>query len=162
MSVRNMGQTAPAFALSGVHGKNYELGKDGARLTLAVFFKTTCPTCMMAWRYIERIYAQYGGEGLVVWGISPDAREASAEFASKYGSTFPILIDSDWRVSRAYDPAFVPTLFLIDQDRQIVDTLVAFDKAGLNRLAQTIAARLNAPAVQIAPPDDGDPPFKPG
>jgi len=162
MSLRTIGQTAPAFTLGGTHGDTYELGKDGARLTLAVFFKTTCPTCMMAWPYVERIYQRYRDEGLVVWGISPDARDASAEFESRHGSTFPILLDSDWRVSREYDPEFVPTLFLINQDRRIVDAVVGFDKAGLNRLARMMAAQLNAPAAEIAPPNDGNPPFKPG
>ncbi len=116
----------------------------------------------MTWRYVKRIYQQYRAAGLAVWGISPDARDDTTEFASKYGSTFPMLLDSDWRVSRAYDPEFVPTLFLIDQNKKIVDTVVAFDKAGLNRLAQTIAARLGAPAAVVAPPDDGNPAFKPG
>lgn len=162
MSILNIGQTAPAFSLSGIDGKSYKLGKDGARLTLAVFFKTTCPTCMMTWPYIEKLYQQYRGAGLAVWGISQDARDASAEFASKYGGTFPILIDRDWRVSREYDPQFVPTVLLIDCESKILDTVVAFDKAGLNRLGQTTAARLNASAAVIAPADDGNPAFKPG
>jgi peroxiredoxin len=162
MSIRKIGETAPAFTLSGIDDKLYGLEKDGARLTLAVFFKTTCPTCMMAWPYVERLYQQFRGTGLAVWGISQDARDVSTEFASRHGSTFPILIDRDWRVSREYDPEFVPTLFLIDPNGQIIDTVVAFDKAGLNRLAQTVAARLDVSAVEIAPPDDGTPAFKPG
>ncbi|MDE3088853.1 MAG: TlpA family protein disulfide reductase [Chloroflexota bacterium] len=162
MSTLTVGQTAPKFSLSGIDERSYELGKDGARLTLAVFFKTTCPTCILTWRYIEKIHQQFRDAGLAVWGISQDARDVSAEFASKYGNTFPILIDTDWRVSRAYDPEFVPMLLLIDSDNRIIDRVVAFDKAGLNRLAQVIAARLEAPAAVIAPPDDGNPPFKPG
>ncbi len=162
MSVLSIGQTAPAFALSGIDDQSYALNKDGARLTLAVFFKTTCPTCMLAWRYIEKIHQQFRDAGLAVWGVSPDARDVSIEFASKYGSTFPILLDADWRVSRAYDPEFVPTLLLIDRDSKIIESVVAFDKAGLNRLAEQIAARLGVPAAPVAPPDDGNPPFKPG
>lgn len=162
MTVLSIGQTAPAFTLSGIDDKAYALNKDGARLTLAVFFKTTCPTCAMTWRYLEKLHQQYRAAGLSVWGLAQDARDVSAEFASNRGSTFPILIDHAWSVSRAYDPQFVPTLLLIDRDRQIIDSVVAFDKAGLNRLAQTAAARLDAPAAVIAPADDGNPPFKPG
>lgn len=162
MALLNIGQTAPGFSLSGIGNRTYDLGKDGARLTLAVFFKTTCPTCMMAWPYIERLYQQYKSAGFSVWGISPDARNVSVEFASKYRSTFPILLDADWRVSRAYDPEYVPTLFLIDHQGKIIDRVVAFDKAGLNRLAETIAARLGASARVIAPANDGNPAFKPG
>ncbi len=162
MSFISIGETAPAFALSGIDDKAYTLNKDGARLTLAVFFKTTCPTCQLTWRYLKKLYQQYRATGLAVWGISQDTRDVSAEFASKQGSTFPILIDDAWRVSRAYDPAYVPTLLLIDRESKIVESVVAFDKAGLNRLAQAAAARLDAPAAIVAAANDGNPPFKPG
>jgi cobalamin biosynthesis protein CbiG len=56
----------------------------------------------------------------------------------------------------------VPALLLVDRESKIVESVVAFDKAGLNRLAQGIAARLNAAAVIVAAVDDGNPPFKPG
>ncbi len=162
MSALTVGQTAPAFSLSGIDGKSYTLNKDSARLTLAVFFKTTCPTCMVAFPYIEKLHQAYRGVGLAVWGISQHASNLSSDFASQYGCTFPVLIDADWRVSKQYDPEFVPTLWLVDTNGKIIDSVVAFDKAGLNRLSQTIAARLSVSAAVIAPDDDGNPPFKPG
>ena len=162
MTLLSVGQTAPGFSLRGIDDKTYKLQKDGARLTLAVFFKTTCPTCMLAWPYIEKLHQAFGRAGLAVWGISQDERAASAQFASTHGSTFPILIDADWHVSREYDPDVVPTLLLIDGAGNVRDILVAFDKAGLNRLSETIAARLNMPAAEIAPAEDGNPVFKPG
>ncbi len=162
MSVLSVGQTVASFSLTGIDGKTYSLNQNGARLTLAVFFKTTCPTCLLTWPYLEKLHQTYRGAGLAVWGISQDARDLSTAFASKYGSTFPILVDADWRVSRAFDPEFVPTLLLIGAQGEIVDSLVAFNKAGLNHLSQMIAARLGVPAAIVAPPDDGNPVFKPG
>jgi peroxiredoxin len=162
MAILSIGQTAPAFSLSGIDGKSYTLNQNGARLTLAVFFKTTCPSCMIAWPYVERLHQFYRGAGLAVCGISQDARDASAAYAFKYGSTFPILIDAGWRVSRVYDPEFVPTLLLLDDTGKIVESVIAFDKAKLNHLSDTIAARLGVPAAIIAPPGDGNPPFKSG
>jgi peroxiredoxin len=162
MNTLSIGQIAPTFTLKDLERQSYTLNKSNARLTLTVFFKTTCPTCMIAFPYIEKIHRAYHDTGLAVWGISQHDRDRSADFAIKYGSTFPILIDSDWQVSRAYDPAFVPTLWLIDPAGNIIDCVVAFDKAGLNRLSQTIAARLDVPAVLVAPDNDGNPAFKPG
>src|SRR5574341_496747 len=117
---------------------------------------------MLSWPYIEKIHQTYRGAGLAVWGISQDARAASSEFASKYASAFPILIDSDWRVSRTYDPEVVPTMLLIDRAGRIIDSVVSFDKVKLNHLSDEIAGRLGVPAAIIAPPDDGNPPFKLG
>jgi peroxiredoxin len=162
MSILSVGQSAPQFSLGGLDGKSYALNKNGARLTLAVFFKTTCPTCMLSWQYIEKYHQRYRGAGLAVWGISPDSREASAQYAAKYGSTFPILLDGDWRVSKTYDPEFVPTMLLIDADGKIIDSSVSWDKNKFNHVSQTIAAKLHVPAAIIAPPNDGSPEYKAG
>ena len=117
---------------------------------------------MLAWPYIEKNHQAYKSAGLVVWGVSQHERDVSKNFASKYGSTFPILIDADWRVSKQYDPEVVPTLFLIDADNKIIDCVVSFDKAGLNRLSNAIATRLGVSASVIVPDDDGNPSFRPG
>lgn len=139
-----------------------EIERAEWRVCLLAVFKTTCPTCQLTWPYLERLYQTYRGAGLAVWGISQDGQTVSTQFASDYHSTFPILIDADLRVSRAFNPQFVPTLFLIDPEGKIVDRIVAFDKARLNQLSETVAARLDAPAAIIAPANDGNPPFKPG
>lgn len=162
MATLSVGQSVPPFTLSAIDGTSYSMHQNGARITLAVIFKTSCPTCMLAFPYIERLHQAYGTKGLVVWGISQDARDLAAAFASKYGITFPILIDADLKVSRVYDPEFVPTLWLLDSQGQVVESVVAFNKAALNHLSETIAARLGTPAVMIASEDDGNPPFKPG
>lgn len=162
MTTLDIGTIAPTFTLKDLDRRSHTLNKNGARVTLTAFFKTTCPTCMTAFPYIEKIHRAYCDTGLVVWGISQHDPDRSADFAKKYGSTFPILIDGDWQVSRAYDPAFVPTVWLIDPTGNIIDCVVSFDKAGLNRLSQTIAARLDVPAVIVAPENDGNPSFRPG
>ena len=161
MSTLTVGQVAPAFSLKGLDGKTFTLYKDDARMTLVVFFKSTCPTCAMAFPYIEKIHRAYHDAGLAVWGVSQHDRKRSSDFATKYASTFPILIDDDWRISNQYDPEFVPTSFLIDSDGRIIECVIAFNKAELNRISQTIATRLGVAAVIVAS-EDANPPFKPG
>ena len=162
MTILATSAIAPAFSLKGLDDKIYTLYKDSALVTVLVFFKTTCPTCRLAWKYIERLHQVYRKAGLAVWGISQHDAKRSAEFASNNGSTFPILIDDDWKVSKQFDPDFVPTLFLIESTGKIIDRVVSFDKAGLNRVAQTVAARLDVAVEMIAPENDGAPLFRPG
>jgi len=161
MAVLTVGQAAPAFSLKGLDGKSFTLYKDDARMTLVVFFKTTCPTCALAFPYIEKIYRAYRDAGLAVWGVSQHDPKRSSDFATKYASTFPILIDDDWHVSKQYDPEYVPTSFLIDSDGRIAECMVAFNKAELNRISHVVAARLGVAVVTIAA-QDANPPFKPG
>ena len=162
MAILSVGQSAPRFSLSGIDGKSYTLNQNGARLTLAVFFKITCPTCAMTFPFLEKLHQTYRGAGLAVWGISQDDKPSSIQFAGTNGSTFPILIDAGYRTSRTYDPEFVPTGVLVDSDGKIVDNLVAFNKAQLNHISQTVAGRLGVPAAIVAPEDDGKPAFRPG
>ncbi len=162
MTTLAINANAPAFSLKGLDDKIHTLYKDPASVTAIVFFKTTCPTCRLAWKYIERLHQSYRKAGLAVWGVSQHDAKRSTEFASDNGSTFPILIDDDWRVSKQYDPDFVPTLFLIESTGKIIDRVISFDKVGLNRVAQAIATRLNVAAETIAPDNDGAPPFRPG
>jgi len=162
MATLNIHQNAPAFSLRGLDDATHTLYKDAAQISLVVFFKTTCPTCQLAWAYLEKLHRAYRDAGLAVWGISQDDQNRSADFAARYPTTFPILIDDAWHVSKQYDPEFVPTAFLIESSGAIVDRVIAFDKAGLNRLAQTIARRLGVSPETIAPDQDGNPPFKPG
>jgi peroxiredoxin len=162
VAILEIDQTAPGFSLRGIDDKIYALNQHDARLTLVVFFKTTCPTCMLAFPYIEKIQRAYRDAGLAVWGIAQDAREPSAEFARAYGATFAILTDADLRVARVYDPEFVPTTFLIDRAGKIIERVIAFNKIELNRVAKVIAEKLNAPVALTAPDNDGNPPFKPG
>lgn len=162
MTTLAINASAPAFSLKGLDDKSYTLYKDPTLITAVVFFKTTCPTCRLVWPYIEKLHRAYQKPGLAVWGISQHDSQRSAEFASNNGSTFPILIDGDWRVSKQYDPDFVPTLFLIESTGKIIDRVISFDKAGLNRVSQMIAARLDVAVEAIAPENDGAPPFRPG
>jgi peroxiredoxin len=162
MTTLAINTNAPAFSLKGLDDKSHTLYKDPALVTVVVFFKTTCPTCRLAWPYIEKLHQAYHTPGLAVWGISQHDAMRSAEFTLDNGSTFPVLIDDDWRVSKQYDPDFVPTLFLIESTGKIIDRVISFDKAGLNRVSQTIAARLDVAVETIAPENDGAPPFRPG
>lgn len=162
MPIASIGQSAPPFSLSGIDSRSYTLNQNGARLTLAVFFKTSCPTSALTFPYLAKFHQVYHAIGLAVWGISQDPRDLTSQFAADHQSTFPILLDTAWRVSRMYDPEFVPTLLLIDNTGHILDSAVGLDKAKLNHISQIVAARLGVPPALIALPDDGQPAFKPG
>jgi peroxiredoxin len=153
------GDRAPNFLLKSVNGESYSLDD---KLTLAIFFKTTCPTCQYAWPFYERLYKAYKGGGLQVWGISQHDREKTRQYATKYDATFPHLVDEDWKISRLYDPEFVPTGFLIGEGKEIVETFVSWNRAELNRLSRAIASRLHVPSQEIIHPDENVIVFKPG
>ncbi len=153
------GAQAPKFKLAALDGEHYSLDNQ---LTLAIFFKTSCPTCQYAWQFYERLYQSYKDAGLQIWGISQHNADKTRKFKNKYGATFPHLLDEGLHISEQYDPEFVPTLFLIDENGTIVERLASWHSAQLNQLSERIAAHLQVPPQEIVEPQDNAIPFKPG
>jgi peroxiredoxin len=102
------------------------LGRD--RLALVVFFETDCPTCQLTLPYLNAL----SGDSIHVLGISQDSESTTREFVRQMKIAFPVETDRDLKISHAYDPQSVPTIFLLGQAGQVLRTLVGFDKAALN------------------------------
>lgn len=157
-----VGAHAPAFTLRDVDGQIITLDTPVAPLTLAVFFKTTCPTCHYAWKYYERLHTAYYAAGLRTLGISQQDAGRTRDYRDEHHATFPHLVDEGFTVSRAYDPEFVPTGFLVDERGEIIEILAAWQSEGMNKLASKIATHLGEAAQAIVRPEDGAVAFKAG
>ena len=158
------GARAPHFALPDATGAPHQLTDAlAAGPVVLAFFKADCPTCTLAFPYLERLHQAYPTDRWQIWGICQHPARAAQWFASNTGVTFPLLIDGDgFPVSQAYDPAATPTIFFVDREGTIRSGHYGLSKPDLNDLAEQVAAALGEPAVIIAPPDDGKPDFKPG
>ena len=151
------GEPAPSFSLPAIDGAEYELSNQP---TLLVFFETDCPTCLLTFPYLNKLAARLG-DGVIL-GISQDDEAVTKAFAQQLQINFPILLDHDLKVSAQYDPVAVPTLFLLDRARQIVQTQIAFDKAELNAITATLCEAMRQESFVLAEPFDGNPATKPG
>lgn len=158
------GSTAPDFTLRGIDGDTYTLSDAlGRGPVVLVFFKTTCGTCDLTFPYINRLRDSYPGDGWSLWAVAQDPLAEAGRYASTSGMAYPVLPDVDgYAVSKAYDPAATPSLFLIDRSGDVVQETAGFNKADLNSLAAALAERLATELTVIAPAGDGNPDFKPG
>lgn len=158
----NPGARAPDFELASLDGRRYRLSDAlPSGPVLAAFFKSACRTSDLLFRYLPRFAEAYPEAG--VWAISQDDAVETARFARERGLWLPVLVDGDgMAVSRAYDPDATPTFFLVGPDGCIDLVSVAFSKDELNEAAGRVAATVGRPPLVLAPPDDGNPPFRPG
>ncbi len=164
MAALEAGAAAPAFTLTDLDGNAHEsadLYKDV--LTFAAFYKVGCGTCKFTAPYLERFYQAYKEkEGFQFWGVSQDTPVATISFMNEYGASFPNLMDETHWASADYGLTNVPTMFLVDQDGQIVNSCVGFSRSDLNRMSETVAQHLGVDPAVISGPDDGAPELKPG
>ena len=159
----DIGALAPHFTLLGIDGREYSVPRDiSGKPALFVFFKTTCGTCDTTFPYINHLRESYP-DGWNIWAIAQDPPDRAREYSSQHQIGYPVLIDAPtYAVSKLYDPAATPTLFLVDQRGRIVYSTYGFAKDDLNEVAKLVATSIGAEALTIAPADDGQPAFKPG
>ncbi len=74
------------------------------RVVVIRSFTNECPFCAATMPALERIHRDYEGRGLLVLGVyhpkppRPIASADVAEFAASLGLTYPVAVDTDWRL----------------------------------------------------------------
>jgi peroxiredoxin len=164
MSTVAMGRQAPPFELNSLEGETHSLQSLLARgPVLGAFFKVSCPTCQYTFPFLERLYRQLCGKGMLVVGISQDSARDTQKFAQQFGVTFPVLIDREpYAVSRKYGVEFVPTLFLITPDGQVEISGDGFSKSDLLTIQKSLAGQLGVSPPALFMPGEKIPEYKPG
>jgi peroxiredoxin len=127
------------------------------------FFKTTCPTCELAWPYLDRIGKLAEGGGLSVLAVSQDDPEATARFYEDLGVAVPTLYDREpWDASEAVQLENVPTFFLVGRDGIIRDAATGFQRHKMEEFAALAADRAGRHTTALFLPGDDVPAMKPG
>ena len=108
------------------------------------FYKISCPTCQMVFPLIQKMIDGVGpGSTPAVFGVSQDEPDPTRQFAVEFGIRFPIMIDPHpYAVSSEYALTFVPTVYLVDQDRTVRIADFGFSKTVLERVAAYFAAEI--------------------
>jgi len=111
---------APDFTLRAMDGPNMRLQEQRGRVVMINFWATWCGPCRQEMPHLNRLYEKYRASGFVLLGVNvdDDTRNA-AEVAAKLGVKFPVLWDTDKKVSRLYDLATMPSTVLIDRDGKV-------------------------------------------
>ncbi len=158
------GKTAPVFELSTITGERLSLAQGvGRGPVLLAFFKVSCPTCQFTFPFLDRLYIQLQKQNVQIWGIVQDNAKDAAQFAAKFGVTFPILIDdSPYKVSREYGISHVPSLFLVNSDGQVEIFSDGFSKADILNIHRSMAQLLSATPPTLFLAGEKIPDFKPG
>ncbi len=108
------GQLAPNFRLRTSSGNEIVLAELRGRPVFLNFWATWCLFCVSEMPALDRLASRYGDQ-VVVLGInageSPETVEA---FARQIGVTYPLLLDRDQEVTRAYRVRSMPTSLIID------------------------------------------------
>jgi len=115
-----IGSAAPDFALKGNSGKNLKLSEHRGEVVMINFWATWCGPCRQELPLLNSLHEKYRKAGFTLLGVNVDDRpDAALSMRKKLGITFPVLFDSEKRVSRLYDVNAMPSTVLIDRDGKV-------------------------------------------
>jgi peroxiredoxin len=124
---------------------------------LLVFFKTSCPTCRLAWPYVQRLHEAYGGTGVRVVGVSQNGAAESRDFFEEFGkATFDLVLDSEPRfaASNAFHVEAVPHFVLISPAGILEEIFAGWSKAKMEALGERLALARSLARIPVVPPGD--------
>ena len=108
---------APDFTLRGADGRNVRLDELRGQVVLVNFWATWCGPCREEMPRLDSLYQKYRKSGFVLLGVNiDDDPHAALATATKLGVSFPVLLDTDKKVSKLYDLSTMPSTVVIDRD----------------------------------------------
>lgn len=130
------GFQAPDFELNTLQGGSEQLSALRGKPVLVSLWASWCPPCKAEMPAFEKVYRQYADQGFTVLAVNASNQDNLADaqaFVKANGLTFPILLDTQGRVSQLYDLRSLPTSFFIGRDGIIREVVVGgpISEAGL-------------------------------
>jgi len=136
---------APDFSLTDIDGRQHRLGDYRGRVVIVNFWATWCPPCREEMPSMQRAWERIRDEGIVMLGINlGEDEDAIFEFTAGYPVDFPLLMDRDSSVIRAWGVRGLPTTFVIDPRGRIRYRAVggrAWDDAALLARVRALAGQ---------------------
>lgn len=118
------GKPAPEITAESVNGVGpYKLSETKGQVTIVDFWATYCEPCRKSFPKYQEMVDKFAGK-LVVIGVSMDDPEDVGQqdvqaWVDELSVTFPIVWDKTKETAAAYDPAKMPTSFVIDKKGNI-------------------------------------------
>ena len=127
------------------------------RVVLVDFWDYTCVNCIRTLPYVQAWHERYRDKGLTVIGVhTPEFTFAQYESnvergIQEFGLTYPVVIDSNREIWKAFANRYWPTKYLLDKDGYL--RYGHFGEGGYGECEQVIQELLREidPAVQLPP-----------
>ncbi|HYL00994.1 MAG TPA: TlpA disulfide reductase family protein [Steroidobacteraceae bacterium] len=139
-----MARAAPDFTLHAVAGGNVRLSEHRGEVVVLSFWSSACDSCRRQLDALNRSLATYRSAGLAVYGVGVDDVQARAiEYARGLPLAFPMLLDPDKAVGRAYQVDNLPMTVLIDRGGTVRNVLRDFSAKSDDTYLQELRVLLN-------------------
>jgi len=112
--------TPPAAELKDAGGQPHSLSDYRGKLVLVNFWASWCGPCVTEIPSLRSLYRKLAGDGLEVLAVNVEEGPFKVhKFRQLVEMPFPVLLDPDGAVFRAWGAKVLPTSFLVDAEGRI-------------------------------------------
>ena len=113
---RASSEVRPSFALQDLAGVRHELAQQTGRIVLVHFFATWCETCRAELSSLAQLLDRPGAKAAFVLAVNVGEVPARVRrFLDASPVSFPVLLDTDRAVTKAWGVSILPTTFVLDR-----------------------------------------------
>lgn len=121
------GSPAPDFETTDLQGNVKKLSHFKGKVVMIYFWADWCPACKKEFPETQAYYQKLQSENFELLAVNvAQPREASEEFQRKYKATFPMLLDTDGKISKQYGVEELPTNYFIDPEGKVARRIVGW------------------------------------
>ena len=103
VKVLSVGDKAPVFSAADESGRVWSLkALKGKQVVLYFYPRDNTPGCTAQACDLRDNYDAFVKKGACILGVSPDSAKSHASFKAKHGLPFPLLVDKEKDICRAY------------------------------------------------------------
>lgn len=108
---------APDFKLDSRAGTPVSLSQLKGQVVMINFWATWCGPCRQEMPHLESMYKKYNKMGFTLLGVNvePDSKAANDFLAKQTPVTFPILYDTESKVTSLYNVNSMPSTVFVDR-----------------------------------------------
>jgi peroxiredoxin len=137
----------------------------GGLPVLFAFFKVGCPTCRLAWPYLQKLNALYGGRAVRVAGVCQNDAAAGKAFYKEFGNaTFDLFVDPEpsFTASNAFGVEAVPHLVLVSPKGTVERVTEGWSRKEIEELGLAFASAKKMTPCPVVEADDPVKDLQPG
>lgn len=134
------GDKAPDFSLDDGDGRTWDLADLRGRRVIVYFYPADdTPGCTAQACDFRDAQTDLTTAGYQVLGVSPQGAASHRKFSEKHSLNFPLLVDSDYAMARAYGvaeeaegkkPRIKRSTFVIGEDGTLIEALYGVQARG--------------------------------